>query len=207
VLFRQSDEVYANIEKSKVFESEKNKLTYDMEIEAMYLVGDFGVRGDGCFEDIPHKASFFDGQFVLEAPKEQISLSHIERQGFLFFSGELTVKRQFTLADGDTARVLSFRKEGVNAVRVKVNGEEITRILWAPFSVDLTPYLHVGVNTLELTLVNNLRNLLGPHHHVGGELYSVAPPHFYKEPCIWNGYQGGYFTDKYCFVNTSLLNQ
>lgn len=206
VLFRQSDEVYANIEKGKVFESEKNKLTYDMEIEAMYLVGNFGVRGEGTFEDIPHKACFFDGRFVLEAPRDQITLSHLERQGFLFFSGELTVRRELTLAEGDTARVLSFRKEGINAIRVKVNGEEITRILWAPFSVDLTPYLHAGVNTLELTLVNNLRNLLGPHHHVGGELYAVAPPHFYKEPCIWNGYQGGYFTDKYCFVNTSLLN-
>ncbi|MGN1444930.1 MAG: hypothetical protein ACI4WV_01435, partial [Eubacteriales bacterium] len=206
VLFRQSDEVYANIEKGKVFESEKNKLTYDMEIEAMYLVGNFGVRGEGAFEDIPHKACFFDGRFVLEAPRSQITLSHMERQGFLFFSGELTVRRELTLAQGDTARVLSFRKEGINAIRVKVNGEEITRILWAPFSMDLTPYLHAGVNTLELTLVNNLRNLLGPHHHVGGELYAVAPPHFYKEPCIWNGYQGGYFTDKYCFVNTSLLN-
>ena len=43
VLFTQSDEVYENIEKGKQFESEKNKLTYDMEIEAMYLVGDFGV--------------------------------------------------------------------------------------------------------------------------------------------------------------------
>lgn len=74
------------------------------------------------------------------------------------------------------------------------------------YEVDLTPYLHAGANTLELTLVNNLRNLLGPHHHVGGELYAVAPPAFYNEPCIWNGYSGGYYTDRYCFVNTSLTD-
>jgi len=32
----------------------------------------------------------------------------------------------------------------------------------------------------------------------------VAPAHFYQEPCIWNGYAGGYSTDKYCFVDTGL---
>lgn len=206
VLFRQLDEVYENIEKSRIFESEKNKLTYDMEIEAMYLVGDFGIDGIGSFEDIPHDASFFDGAFRLVAPHREITLEHIERQGYLFFAGELTVRRELTLKEGDTARRLVFRKQGINAIRVRVNGQEVTRVLWAPYEVDLTPYLHAGANTLELTLVNNLRNLLGPHHHVGGELYAVAPPAFYNEPCIWNGYSGGYYTDRYCFVNTSLTD-
>ena len=205
VMFTQSPEIYENIEKSKIFESEKNKLTYDMEIEAMYLVGDFGVVGQGTYEEIPHKASFFEGEFVITAPNASVTLQNIERQGYLFFSGELTVKKTYTLAEGDTARILAFEKSGVNAVRVKVNGQDLGRILWAPYSMDLSDVLVAGENEVELTLVNNLRNLLGPHHHVGGELYAVAPPHFYKEPCIWNGYHGGYFTDKYCFVNTGLV--
>ena len=163
------------MKRAGIFESEKNKLTYDMEIEAMYLVGDFGIDGIGSFEDIPHDASFFDGTFRLVAPRREITLEHIERQGYLFFAGELTVRRELTLKEGDTARRLVFRKQGINAIRVRVNGQEVTRVLWAPYEVDLTPYLHAGANTLELTLVNNLRNLLGPHHHVGGELYAVAP--------------------------------
>ncbi|MCQ2429190.1 MAG: hypothetical protein MJ192_02555, partial [Clostridia bacterium] len=208
-LFKQSPEVYENIEKGKIFESEKNKLTYDMEIEAMYLVGNFGVVGEGTFEEIPHKASFFDGTFKLVAPKKKVTLEKLERQGLLFFSGELTVTRTLNLSKTAAKKglALAFNKEGINAVRVKVNGKEITRILWAPFGVSLKPYLVEGENKIELTLVNNLRNLLGPHHHAAGELYAVAPPHFYNEPCIWNGYHGGYYTDKYCFVNTSLKNQ
>ncbi len=202
VLFTQSDLVYENLEKSKIFESEKNKLTFDMEIEAMYLVGDFGVRGDGEFEEIPNKASFFDGDFVLTAPADTVTLCNIERQGYLFFAGELTVKKTLTLAAGDIARVLAFEKSGINAIRVRVNGKAVDTVLWAPYRVDLTPYLHEGDNEVELTLVNNLRNLLGPHHHMGGELLAVAPPHFYAEPCIWGG---GSFTDKYCFVNTGLM--
>lgn len=204
VLFTQSDEVYENIEKGKQFESEKNKLTYDMEIEAMYLVGDFGVKGVGTFEEIPNKASFFDGSFVITKPAHEVTLKNIERQGYLFFSGELCVEKTLTLTAGDTARLLSFEKSGLNAIRVNVNGTDVTTVMWAPYAVDLTPYLHEGENVVKLTLVNNLRNLLGPHHHVGGELLAVAPPHFYKEPCIWNGYAGGYFTEKYSFVNTGL---
>ena len=204
VMFTQSDEVFENIEKGKIFESEKNKLTYDMEIEAMYLVGDFGVVGNGTYEEIPNKASFFAGDFVVTAPAETVMLKNIERQGYLFFSGELTVEKTFTLAEGDTTRVLSFAKSGVNAIRVKVNGKDMGKVLWAPYSVDLSDALVAGENTVELTLVNNLRNLLGPHHHVGGELFVVAPGHFYQEPSIWNGYASGYSTDKYSFVNTGL---
>ena len=207
VLFTQSDSVYENIEKSKLFESEKNKLTYDMEIEAMYLVGDFGVKGNGEFREIHNDACFFAGEFVLTAPASTVSLQNLEQQGYLFFSGELTVKKTLTLAAGDTARRLSFVKSGVNAVRITVNGHKLDTIMWAPYEADLSAYLHEGENTVEITLVNNLRNLLGPHHHVGGELFGVAPPHFYQEPCIWNGYAGGYSTDDYSFVHTGLKNR
>jgi len=204
VLFTQPDVVYENMEKSKIFESEKNKLTYDMEIEAMYLVGDFGVKGVGTYEEIPNKASFFTGDFVVTAPAAEVTLKNIERQGYLFFSGELTVEKTITLAEGDTSRELVFEKSGLNAIRVNVNGTDVDTIMWAPYSVDLSAYLKAGDNRIKLTLVNNLRNLLGPHHHVGGELLAVAPPHFYKEPCVWNDYNAGYFTEKYSFVNTSL---
>ncbi len=203
--FTQSPVVYENLEKSKVFESEKNKLTFDMEIEAMYLVGDFGVRADGVFEEIPNKATFFAGSFVLTAPAATVTLRSLEQQGYLFFSGELCVEKTFTLAKGDTARTLAFVKRGTNAIRVAVNGKPVDTVMWAPYCVDLSAYLTEGENTVTLTLVNNLRNLLGPHHHAGGELLGVAPPHFYNEPCIWNGYAGGYFTEKYSFVHTGLI--
>ena len=198
-----SAETYENIKKSRIFESEKNKLTYDMEVEAMYLVGDFGVRCDGEFETIERDASFFDGSFAVVAPAGEITLNHIEKQGYPFFSGELTVSRTFDLDSTDYK--LEFIRKGVNAVRVKVNGKEIKTILWAPYALDLSDYLVVGENTVEMTLVNNLRNLLGPHHNVGGELYSVSPASFYNEPCLWNYFSKGTYTDKYSFVDTSIV--
>ncbi len=207
VRFAQSPAVYENMQKAKQFESEKNKLTFDMEIEAMYLVGDFGVRTDGGFEEIAHDAAFYDGPFVITAPTKEVSLSHIERQGYPFFAGELTVEKTLTLDEGDTALALAFDKTGINAVRINVNGNEVATLLWRPYEADLSPYLQAGDNTVRLTLVNNLRNLLGPHHHTGGELWAVGPGHFYKEPCIWTGYGAVGYTDRYCLVHTSIYNE
>ena len=204
VYFKQSPEIYKNMENAKVFESEKNKLTYDMEIEAMYLVGDFAVRCDGDFESIDHDAYRFDGKFTVTEPKKTADLHRLDLQGYPFFSGEITFEKKFTL-DG-TGKKLVFNKRGINAIRVKVNGKQVKTLLYTPFELDISPYLTEGENTVTLTAVNNLRNLLGPHHNTGGELYAVAPSSFYGEPCLWNGYwKGAYYTDKYCFVETSLI--
>ncbi len=207
VLFAQSETVYENMNKAKQFESEKNKLTFDMEMEAMYLVGKFGVKTDGTYEEVDHDAAFYDGAFVITEPPEEISLCHIERQGYPFFAGELTVEKTLTLAEGDTARVLTFDKTGINAVRVNVDGTDVGTLLWRPYRLDLSPDLHAGDQVIRLTLVNNLRNLLGPHHHTAGELWAVGPGHFYKEPCIWTGYGAVGYTETYCFVHTSIFNE
>ncbi len=199
----QSEQTYKNIENAKIFESEKNKLTYDMEIESMYLVGDFAVKCAAPFEPIPNNAYFCDGGFTVVKPEAEVTLKNLEQNGYTFFSGELTVSRKFDLDSTDYK--LAFVKNGVNAVRIKVNGKKLDTVMWAPYEVDLSEYLTVGENTVELTLVNNLRNLLGPHHHAAGELLAVAPAHFYKERCVWNDFQTGYYTDKYSFVNTGLI--
>lgn len=203
VHFDQSPKTYENMKKAKIFESELNKLTYDMEIEAMYLVGDFGVQCDGKYEPIPNNAYFFDGGFTITAPTKSLVPHNIQAQGFPFFSGELTLKRTFNL--DDTNYVLSMIKRGINAIRVKVNGVDVKKLMWAPYSVDLSDVLKVGENTLEITVVNNLRNLMGPHHHPAGELLHVGPCHFFDEGCLWNGFNGGAYTTKYCFVETSII--
>ncbi len=204
VLFTQSESVYENLKKARIFESEKNKLTYDMELEAIYLVGDFGVRCDGTWEASANDAAFFDGRFVLTEPTETVTLTHLEKQSYPFFAGELTVEKTITLTENDRARVLRFAKTGINAVRVAVNGNAVNTLMWAPYELDLTPYLRTGDNTVRLTLVNNLRNLLGPHHHQDGELLSVSPSHFFAEPCVWTNFEDGCYTARYSLVSMGM---
>ena len=203
VHFVESDVVYENLRKSRIFESEKNKLTYDMEIEAMYLVGDFGVAANGAYTPGERDASFFDGSFTIVEPPKSVKLQNIEKQGFPFFAGTLKVAKKLDLCD--TNKKLAFQKKGINVVGVTVNGKKVDTYLWAPYEADLSDLLAEGENVVEFTLLNNLRNLLGPHHHPDGELYAVGPNSFFDEPCIWNSYTQSPFHKAYSFVETSIL--
>lgn len=199
--FVQSPEVYEAIKNSRIFESEKNKLSYDMEIEGIFIAGDFAVKTDGKFEPLKNNAYRYGGSFVISKKPNEISLKNIEQQGFTFFSGNMTVSKKICL--DDTNCKIAFSKHGVNAVYVKVNEKDAGCLIWNPYELDISPFLHKGENKIELTLVNNLRNLLGPHHLQEGECFAVGPAQFYKNDGPF--YSGSPWNDDYCFVETSLI--
>ncbi len=203
--FVQSEQVYTNLERAAVFESEKNKLVFDMEIESIYLVGDFSVITNGIFEELDKDACRYRGEFIIEPPKKQVSLAHIERQGFPFFAGELTLSKTIELSH--TNYVLKCRRKGVNVLKATINGTELPPLLWGQ-CLDISSYLVQGLNQLEITLVNNLRNMLGPHHLQLGESYNVVPRLFFKEECVWGdwGRDDTAFHEDYCFTAMGIVN-
>ncbi len=198
----QSDVVYDNIRKAKIFESEKNKLCYDMEIEAIYLTGDFSVGTNGKWEQLDKNAVRFIGEYSIEAPKKEITLSNIEQQGFPFFSGELTVKGMINVSGENP--YLMLNKKGVNAVRIQIGDK--TKVSLTDDKISLSDFAVQGENEVKITLINNLRNLLGPHHLEEGECYSVGPGTFYKEKCVWNytWAQDAPWNDNFCFVEFGI---
>jgi len=198
--FEQSPEVYQMIKNSKIFESEKNKLYYTQEIEGVFLVGSFGVKTDAPFEALSRDAYRYRGGFTLVKQPEAISLTNIEQQGFPFFSGRMRVSKNITVSDCDYK--LSVAKKGINAIGVKVNQKDAGCMMWNPYELDLSEHLQVGENEIELTLVNNLRNLMGPHHLAEGESYVVGPHSFYKNDSPF--YSGVEWDDDYCFVETTI---
>ena len=197
----QSPEVYDNLEKSKQFESEKNKLCYDREMEPMYLVGDFSVETDGEYTVLDKHAVRYQGGFAIAQRRAEITLSHMEQQGLPFFAGEIVLKKEFDLEE--TNLRLKQENYGWNTVRVSINGQEPVRFLWGRKDMDISSLLKPGKNTVELTLINNLRNLMGPHHLEEGESYLVSPVSFYKEECIWKPFEGGW-NDGYCFAEMTV---
>lgn len=198
--FSQSEAVYQNLEKAAIFESEKNKLAYDMEIEAIYLLGDFRVRTDGTWEDLPRNAVRYHGEFVLDAPTKILYPQHIEQQGFPFFCGKLCLET--TLHISGENPILEIPWKGCNAVKVEIASMEKT-MLTSRF-LPLSDFAVQGNVPVRLTLVNNLRNLLGPHHLPMGESYYAGPYCFYKEPCVWNWCRESDWDDGYCFAVFSL---
>ncbi len=199
--FHQNPTVYENMAKSKVFESEKNKLTFDMELEQVYLVGDFSVETDGVFEELARGASRYAGAFSIGKPRKEITLDRMERQGFPFFAGTMTVSRLFLAENTDF--MLDFVKCGWNVVTAEINGKSLPPMMWEPFTQDISDLLRVGENQISLTLTNNLRNMQGPFHLAIGESHRLGPSEFYRRQCVWGG-----GTEKwnhgYCFLNHGI---
>ena len=198
--FVQSEEFYENLRRSYVFESEKNKLAYDMEIESVYLVGDFSVRTDGEWTELEKNAVRYHGSFVIDAPKREITITHMERQGYPFFCGEMVLEGEIEISGENP--VLRLQKKGITAVKVEIG--EAEKWMLTNNELSLKVFGIQGKIKVKLTLLNNLRNLLGPHHLKEGEAYRVMPGSFYKEACVWNRAPEAGWDDDYCFVEMSL---
>ncbi len=177
---RQSDEYYEKARRAEVFESEKNNLRYDTELEALYLVGPFGVIA-GKWEYPSERIHKAENGFEIVKMPEKITLSEIEKQGFPFFAGQMTLKKNITVSS--KALKLKLNKLGITSVGVRVNGKEVKTIAWEPCEADLMPFLSEGENTVELTIENGLRNLLGPHHQNSYDERCISPDRFYEAKC------------------------
>lgn len=206
--FVQSEQVYEDAKNSLIFESEKNKLSYDIELEAIYLKGDFAVKTDSDFEKLERRAIRTNGNFYLTAAPKTLKIGEIASQGYPFFAGSMTFKKKITLtAEQCKARSIKFNRLPSTVTKIKVNGKAAGNIMWQPYEVDISKYLVEGENEIEITVTGNLRNLLGPFHLKDGENYWVSPKCFFHESPIWLGNSdiNTGWTDDYCFVEFGLF--
>ena len=201
----QTPACYEHISKSWTFESMKNCLSYDMEVEPLYIVGDFGLR----FTDTPSVKG--DGTYSVEsvpaigAKPLRVDIARLGYEGFAEFAGELTLTKTLTLDSTDY--YVYLKGEAMNAIRLRINGRDVTTKLYAPYRVELNDYLTAGENTFEVTLVNNLRNMMGPHHVFKEEERWACPGLFYKESNIFNhpAGKGADCHDRLDFFNDAYL--
>jgi len=204
--FVQSEQVYENAKNSLVFESEKNKLSYDMEIETIYVKGDFAVKTDEPFEYLERRGLCTKGNFYITKAPDTVKCGNIAEQGYPFFAGSATFKKKLTLtADECHNRSIKFSDLCSTVTKVKVNGCDYGKVMWHPYEIDVTSLLHEGENEIEITVTGNLRNLLGPFHLTMGEYYLVSPREFFHESPIWCKGINPNWTDSYCFVEFGLF--
>lgn len=197
--FANTPEGYERVRRAYKASAERNKLSYELEIEPCYVIGDFGVSLDGKIQDIDRDAFRFDGKFVITEPTNEITLAQIEKQGRPFFSGTLTVTKELELEDTDYHLQLS--RTSINAVEVEINGESAGTICFTGDVIDCSKYLKPGKNQITLKLLGTLRNMMGPHH-LEVEHYRVKPSLFYKERNPWPApYE---WVPEYCFVEMNL---
>lgn len=214
--FSQPQKVYDVLFGENVYETEINKITYDMELESIYLLGDFGVRAKKPFKYAEKKAMITEGCFEIVDKPTSLKSKNFTEQGLLFFAGKLLLSQKLNIEKALGRRViLKLGRQKAPIINVYVNGERAKSVLWAPFEVDITEFVKDGENLIELEVFASNRNLFGPHHHIKGECYNVGPESFTGR---WSWVEReseadatelidvnkSFWLDSYCFVEFGL---
>ena len=182
-------------------EALRNCLTFDTEIEPLYLFGDFRVCPQAEWQkDADPRVLRNAGPFALAACRETVDLRDVVRDGFAFFTGKMTVETVIDYKDGDPTLLALGGRFATCAA--EINGRWLgTQIFSDRF--DLKPYLKAGENRLRLTLCFSNRNLLGPHHRMTAEPQFVGPVNFSFEKNWKNGFCERFRYD-YSFVKWGI---
>jgi len=185
---------------SGVSESLRNCLVFDVEIENIYLIGDFALRTNGIFTDSVRSSVLYDGTFTLVAQPKVIPTRDIVRGGFPFYGGEIASKFTYNYAEGKPT-VLKLDGRFATA-SVTVNGVPAGTMMFER-TLDLAAWLTEGANDIEVTICNSMRNLMGPHHRNDPEPYGVGPGTFSYEK-EWHGRECRGYVDRYAFVRYGM---
>ncbi len=185
---------------SGVSESLRNCLVFDVEIENIYLIGDFALRCNGEFKDSVRSSVLYDGAFTLVKQPSVVPSRDIVRGGFPFYSGEIKTEFTYKYAPGK-ATVLKLDGRFATA-DIKVGGVYAGTMMFSR-TLDLASYLTEGENTIEVTLCNAMRNTMGPHHRHDPEPYGVGPGTFSFEK-EWHGRECRGYVERYAFVRYGM---
>ncbi|MCX6561312.1 MAG: glycosyl hydrolase [Candidatus Aminicenantes bacterium] len=128
--------------------------TIHSELEPIYLVGDFAVKGEAKgFQVVPPAA---------------LSLGPWSGQGMPMESGRVDYSKTIDVpAEGPGAaryRVALGAWLGAEA-EIRVNGKKAGLIAFAPFELDITGSLQPGRNEVTVAVIGTLKNTLGPFHN------------------------------------------
>ena len=172
-----------------------------MEIESCYLLGEFDVRRVAEKGKKPGPP-----QFLLTAPSFSTSSGDLTERGMPFYRGAVTYRQNLDQPRRASHRCfLELNEPRAAIAEVAINGERAGLVAWPPWRVEVTDLLKAGENEIEITLYGTCRNLLGPHHHIEGELISVGPASFSSNPPPSAGGRKKTWTDDYSFVPFGLL--
>ena len=174
----------------------RNCLAYDTDIEAAWLIGDFGVTGD--FRPSQTRENVVIGEnFRVVGQKKDVSC--LVTDGYPFFAGHITLRQTVNVTDTASELIIDERYQLID---VTVNGKRAGRMMFGK-RLDLSGLLHEGENELLITLTVSNRNLYGPHHATNEEPLIVGPG-TWERTGTWHNGKSPLCLDTYAFVKTIL---
>ena len=177
--FYQDNNVYKVLFTPNIHEVEKNKLTYNTELEACYITGDFGVDFNGEYTFGDRKSIFCSDEYSLVKSKRIVDISNITIQNYWFFQGEMELTQSIDIKKSENVKYnIGFKKLHCPAAHLYINDAFAGDLSFAPHIVDVTNFINDGKNEITVKLFSGNRNILGPHHRIEGEIYHVNPASF-----------------------------
>jgi len=205
--FFETPETYEILKRAELFETEYNRLTFDSEIENIFICGEFTVQHCGEVEKLERSSHWYKGEFFLAPLPDSMEIDgeNITADGFPFFAGKITLTQEFELSAGEVEKIrfLRFDPAGANSFRVRINDQDAGFLYAGKYALPTGDLLKPGKNLLALELTTSLRNMLGPHHLKEGESYKVTTLSFSKEANAV-GWKGPEFVEHYCMIDVGL---
>ena len=156
-------------------------------LEALYLIGDFGVTLDGHTR-------------TLTARPNVTRLDNLDTIAMPFYTGEITYRitpdhyAALTLSDGERVKLCPTAFIG-GLVRVQAESMEEQRLVWDPYEADVTEAVRAHKDIL-VTVVGTRRNVFGPLHFAPRFDGAYGPGHFVTGGDAW--------TDDYALIDSGL---
>ena len=177
--FYENPNVHYAIYGENVTESLVNMMSYDTVIEPIFLQGDFCVNES----------------FALTKFRLPNAISCIEKQGFPFYNGVVTIEGRVFSENGQP---IKLRLTGNFATaEIYLNGKKSgAAALHDEVFID---GLQVGENHVEIRLKSTMRNMYGPHHCKGMQEDWGACPYMFTFFKCWQFGEPKDFTREYNF--------
>ena len=128
----------------------------DMELEDMYLVGDFAVAARTDSPPAP-------GNVTVVSPAKTLQLGSWVGQGLDFYGGAVNYKIMLDAPAQDRRLRVSLPGVSCTAAAIHVGGQTFV-LPWAPFEADITDAMAEGANEVTIEVIGGRKNILGPMH-------------------------------------------
>lgn len=144
----------------------------DVDLEALYLLGTFGVRLQGT-------------EKTLTKLPETVTPSDLVEQGFPFYSGPITYRIPVK-AEGDATRlVVETPQFEAACIKVSSGASPSRLIAWQPYRTEI-PVSEIRDGVLELEVVLTRRNSFGPLHQLPKKASGYGPESWITEGRSWS---------------------
>jgi hypothetical protein len=132
------------------------------EIEPVYIIGNFSV--------IPAKKGW-----KIASPPAALATGSWSGQGMPFYSRGIAYTRTFTVEKPAARFEVGLGEWKGTIAEVTVNDSPAGTIAYPPYRLDVSGLIKEGNNTVTVTVIGSLKNLLGPHHNNPPAGMAISP--------------------------------